>query len=171
MLPCCLRAGKRGKKVDGLGFLKASSVRPFLFAFFSPYFFQMPNCYHHDATWHCFIVQYYFCRKSNSFPCLLSALLRQTFTSTWKSLCVVANVVNLLICGSSGRNDVWVRERSCFHYWRDQTPFFLPWSNGCSARPSFISLDQQQPSPGEDGLLKVTRPLTANLQCCSLKYF
>lgn len=52
MLPCCLRARKRGKKVDGFGFLKASSVRPFLFAsfFFLPYFFQMPNCYHHDAT-------------------------------------------------------------------------------------------------------------------------
>lgn len=34
MLPCCLRARKRGKKVDGFGFLKASSVRPFLFASF-----------------------------------------------------------------------------------------------------------------------------------------
>lgn len=131
---------ERGKKIYKVDLLhsKNSTVKLFLFAFVSLYFFQTPNSSPLNAILQCFMVWFYFPRKPP-----WCSVFRHIFKST-RILCMLS----LLQCSHLfvAAQEEMVPDRgrclSCFSYCYGQPPFILPWSNSSSVRMSFIHSDQ-----------------------------
>lgn len=167
-----------GKKIHGLDILhwRNSTVKLFLFAFVSLYFFQTPNCSPLNAIAHCFMAGFYFARK----PPWCSTLFRYVFKST-KILCMLSllQCSHLFMAAQEEMAPEGDRclSLSCFSYCCGQLPFILPWSNSSSVRMSFIYSDEVPTGVGTQNVKLVLSwvafqgwlgPLA---QCYSLKYF